>query len=184
MNKNRCSWPKTDLDIDYHDTEWGNITKSDKDLFEALILETMQSGLSWNTVLSKRTALKIAFDDFDYKICAEYTDEYLEKQISNANIIRHKLKIYSVRSNAQVYIKVIEECTSFYNYIWSFSNYRQADSSIEKKIISEKISKDMKKRGFKFIGQTTIYSFLQAIGMINDHDISCFRYEECNINKD
>lgn len=183
MFKNRCEWPKTELDIEYHDSEWGSIRKSDEELFEALILETMQSGLSWSTILKKRDALRKVFDNFDYISCSNYTDSYLDELMLNENIIRHRLKIYSVRSNAKIYLKIIEEFSSFYNYIWSFSDYEQITETSEKDRITEEISKDMKKRGFKFVGKTTIYSYLQAVGIINDHDINCFRYTECNKNR-
>lgn len=178
--KQRCKWAKSELEIIYHDTEWCKIKKSDKQLFELLILEGMQAGLSWNIILNKRESFRKVFDNFDYLKCAEYTDEYLISLLENKDIIRHRLKIFSVRTNAIAFISVIKEFGSFYDYIWSFNNYEQINNTNNnisnintKSLLSDKISKDMKKRGFKFVGSTIIYSYLQAIGLINDHMNYC-----------
>lgn len=182
----RCSWAKTELDIDYHDNEWGMIEYSEQKLFELLILEGMQAGLSWNIILKKRENFRESFNNFDYKICANYTDDFLNSQLNNEGIIRHKLKIYAIRTNAIAFLKIQNEFGSFFNYIWSFvdnkkinnTNYSMSDIPA-KNNLSDKISKDMKKRGFKFVGSTIVYSFLQAIGVINDHLIDCICYEKC-----
>ena len=186
MNKNRCPWAKAPLDIEYHDNEWGRETHDEQMLFEYLVLEGMQAGLSWSLILKKRENFKRAFDNFDYNICANYTDEYLESLRKDESIIRNKLKIYSVRKNALAFIKVQKEFGSFDKYIWSFTNYKKINNKLtsykdapSESELSIKISKDLKKRGFNFVGGTIIYSYLQAIGMINDHEKGCFCYEEC-----
>ena len=186
MNKSRCPWAKDPLDIEYHDNEWGRETHDDQMLFEYLILEGMQAGLSWSLILKKRENFKRAFDNFDYSICANYTDEYLESLRQDASIIRNKLKIYSVRKNAVAFLKVQKEFGSFDKYIWSVTDYRKINNKIEnykdapsETELSIKISKDMKKRGFSFVGSTIIYSYMQAIGMVNDHEKGCFCYKEC-----
>ena len=186
MNKKRCPWAIGPLDIEYHDNEWGRETHNDQMLFEYLILEGMQAGLSWSLILKKRENFKRAFDNFDYNICANYTDEYLESLREDASIIRNKLKIYSVRKNALAFIKVQKEFGSFDNYIWGFTNYKKIKNKFEsykdaasESELSTKISKDLKKRGFSFVGSTIIYSYMQAIGMINDHEKGCFCYKEC-----
>ena len=186
MNKYRCPWAKDPLEIEYHDTEWGRETHDDKRLFEYLVLEGMQAGLSWSLILKKRENFKRAFDNFDYNICANYTDEYLESLREDESIIRNKLKIYSVRKNALAFIKVQKEFGSFDKYIWGFTDYEKINNklgsykdALSESDLSIKISKDMKKRGFNFVGSTIIYSYMQAIGMINDHEKSCFCYEDC-----
>ena len=186
MNKHRCTWAKDSLEIEYHDAEWGRETHDDKMLFEYLVLEGMQAGLSWSLILKKRENFKRAFDNFDYNICANYTDEYLESLRKDEGIIRNKLKIYSVRKNALAFIKVQKEFGSFDKYIWGFTDYKKIDNKLEsykdapsESDLSIKISKDMKKRGFSFVGSTIIYSYMQAIGMINDHEKNCFCYEKC-----
>lgn len=186
MSKVRCPWAKSELDIKYHDEEWGREVHDEQKLFEYLILEGMQAGLSWSIILKKRENFREAFSNFDYKVCAKYEDSYLEALCSNEGIIRHKLKIYGVRKNALAFIKVQEEFGSFDKYIWSFVNFKKITnkfSTLEevpsKTELSDKISKDMKKRGFTFVGSTIIYSYLQAIGIINDHLVSCFCYSEC-----
>lgn len=186
MNKVRCSWAKGELDIAYHDTEWGRKTHDERELFEYLILEGMQAGLSWSLILKKRENFKRAFDNFNYNICANYSDEYLESLRSDEGIIRNKLKIYGVRKNAIAFIKMQEEFGSFDKYIWNFTNYKTINSNHKtssdvpsKTELSDAISKDMKKRGFTFVGSTIIYSYMQAIGMINDHTVDCFCHKEC-----
>ena len=186
MNKNRCPWAIEPLDIEYHDNEWGRETHNDKMLFEYLILEGMQAGLSWSLILKKRENFKRVFDNFDYNICANYTDEYLESLRQDASIIRNKLKINSVRKNALAFIKVKEEFGSFDKYIWGFTDYKKINNKLEsykdaasESELSTRISRDLKKRGFSFVGSTIIYSYMQAIGMINDHEKGCFCYKEC-----
>ena len=186
MNKHRCPWAKAPLDIEYHDNEWGRETHDEQTLFEYLVLEGMQAGLSWSLILKKRENFKRAFDNFDYNICANYTDEYLESLRKDEGIIRNKLKIYSVRKNAFALIKVQEEFGSFDKYIWSLTDSKEINNKLtsnkdapSESELSIKISKDLKKRGFSFVGGTIIYSYLQAIGMINDHEKGCFCFEEC-----
>ncbi|MDO5089576.1 MAG: DNA-3-methyladenine glycosylase I [Leptotrichiaceae bacterium] len=177
---NRCPWAKGKEDIHYHDTEWGIPSRNDHYIFEMLILEGFQAGLSWNTILRKRENFRKAFDNFDYKKIAEYNETKLNELLKNEGIIRNKLKIRSTVTNAQAFIKIQEEYGSFSDYIWNFTdnkqiinkweNLSQLPASTE---LSDKISKELKKRGFKFIGSTIIYSFLQAIGIIDDHLVSC-----------
>ena len=172
---------------EYHDKEWGTPLHDDKMLYELLILEGMQAGLSWNTVLQKRVNFRKAFDNFDYNKIIKYKENKIEELMQNEGIIRNRLKIHSVITNAKSFIKVQEEFGSFNNYIWDFVNKKSVHNSWKKledlppnTELSNRISKDMKKRGFKFIGTTIIYSFLQAIGVVNDHTIDCFRYKELN----
>lgn len=183
---NRCPWAIKELDMKYHDEEWGREVHDDNKLFELLILEGMQAGLSWSIILSKRENFKKAFDNFNYEICSKYTDEYLEKLRGNKGIIRNKLKIYSVRKNALAFIKIREEFGTFDNYIWKFVDYKKINNSFKtreevptKSELSDTISKDLKKRGFNFVGSTIIYSYLQAVGILNDHLITCDCYREC-----
>ena len=185
--KIRCLWVNLDneLYVKYHDEEWGIPEHNDKKLFEMLILEGMQAGLSWITVLKKRANFRSALDNFDYKIIVKYNDQKIEELMQNEGIIRNRLKIQSVITNAKAFIKVQEEFGSFDKYIWSFVGNKAIKNSWNKledippnTDLSDKISKDMKKRGFKFIGTTIIYAFLQAIGVVNDHTIDCFRYKE------
>lgn len=184
--KNRCFWVSNDpLYIEYHDNEWGAPVYNDDKLFEFLILETFQAGLSWITVLKKRENFRIAFDNFDYKKIAEYSDNKYEKLLQNAGIIRNKLKIKATISNAKAFIKIQEEFGTFSKYIWEFTNGKPIKNVFNKREdvpvtteLSNKISKDLKKRGFKFVGSTVIYAHMQATGMVNDHTTDCFRYHE------
>lgn len=186
MTKIRCSWCGTDpLYVSYHDEEWGVPVYDDDTLFEFLILETFQAGLSWITVLKKRENFRKAFDNFDYKKIATYNEAKYESLLEDAGIIRNKLKIKATISNAQMFMNVQKEFGSFSNYIWGFvdgkpiknklKNVKDAPATTE---LSDKISKDLKKRGFKFVGSTVMYAFMQATGMVNDHVVDCFRYEE------
>ena len=179
MNKHRCPWAKDPLEIEYHDNEWGRETHDDQTLFEYLVLEGMQAGLSWSLVLKKRENFKRVFNNFDYNICANYTDEYLESLREDESIIRNKLKIYSVRKNAIAFIKVQKAFGSFDKYIWSFTNnetiYELDKVSSE---LSDTISKDLKQRGMTFVGTIIIYSYLQAIGIINSHEPKCFKHHK------
>ncbi|RUA10706.1 MAG: DNA-3-methyladenine glycosylase I [Flavobacteriia bacterium] len=186
MNKKRCSWcGKDPVYIDYHDKEWGVPVYDDRKLFEFLILETFQAGLSWITILKKRNNFKKAFDNFDYKKIARYDERKFEELIKDAGIIRNKLKIRAAISNARAFIRVQEEFSSFSKYIWAFVNHKPIINHWKtlkeipaKTELSDKISTDMKKRGFKFVGSTIIYAQMQATGMVNDHVTDCFRYSE------
>lgn len=191
MNENtpRCSWAGNDpLYIKYHDLEWGVPIYDDATIFEFLILETFQAGLSWITILKKRENFRNAFDHFDYKKIARYEEEKIKLLLNDAGIIRNKLKIRATITNAQAYIKIQQEFGSFSTYIWGFVNNTPIDNQISSmdnmpatSPISDALSKDLKKRGFKFTGSTVIYAHMQATGMVNDHVTSCFRH--CEINK-
>ena len=181
----RCNWPTNDLSIRYHDEEWGNPLHDDRGLFEFLILEGAQAGLSWDTILRKRENYRKAFDGFDVNKVARYTDKKVEKLLQDEGIIRNRLKIASAISNARAFLAVQKEFGSFDKYIWSFVdgkpivNKVKESSQVQVKTeISDAISKDLKKRGFNFVGSTIMYAFMQATGMVNDHLVSCFRYRE------
>lgn len=187
IEKKRCYWAGNDpMYVDYHDNEWGRPVHDDIKLFEMLILEGMQAGLSWITILKKRDAFRKAFDGFDpYKVSV-YDDEKIQELLANEKIIRNRLKINAAVSNAKAFIKVVEEFGSFDKFIWGYVNYRPVINQWEKisdmparTPLSDKISKDLAKRGFKFVGSTIIYSFMQAVGMVNDHTTDCFAYKEC-----
>lgn len=181
----RCGWVTNDpLYIGYHDKEWGVPVYDDAKLFEFLLLEFFQAGLSWLTILKKRENFRKAFDDFDYKKIARYDDKKLEQLLNDKGIIRNKLKINAAISNAAAFMKVQEEFGSFSKYIWSFVDGKPIQNSFKslKEVpantpLSDKISKDLKKRGFKFVGTTVIYAHMQATGMVNDHTTGCFRHE-------
>ncbi|AXT56968.1 DNA-3-methyladenine glycosylase I [Aquimarina sp. AD1] len=186
MEKHRCGWCIGDsLYESYHDNEWGVPLHDERLLFEFLVLETFQAGLSWITILRKRENFRVAFDNFDYKIVAQYNESKKEELLQNAGIIRNKLKVNSAITNAQNFMKIQEEFGSFDSYIWGFidskpivnkrNHHKECPATTE---ISDIISKDLKKRGFKFVGSTVIYAFMQAIGMVNDHTVDCFRYNE------
>lgn len=186
MVKSRCSWCGEDpLYVTYHDKEWGVPEFSDDILFEFLLLETFQAGLSWISILRKRENFRLAFDNFDYKKIASYDESKYESLLLDAGIIRNKLKIRATIGNAQAFIKLQNEFGSFSNYIWKFTNHKplvdQRKSLREIPAItplSDTISKDLKKNGFKFVGSTVVYAYMQAIGMVNDHVQECFRFEE------
>lgn len=175
---NRCFWvndnPKY---IKYHDTEWGVPSFDDRYLFEMLVLESFQAGLSWEIILNKRDSFKESFDYFDYNKIARYDDKKIEQLLNNKNIIRNRLKINAAINNSKIFIKIRDEFGSFSNYIWSFTNNKVIIKTEDKNIVntplSDKISKDLKARGMKFVGSTIIYSYLQAIGVVNDHDLDC-----------
>lgn len=185
-NKKRCGWCEGDALYEaYHDEEWGVPLFDDHSLFEFLILETFQAGLSWITILRKRENFRKAFDDFDFRKIAEYSEEKIEELMQNSGIIRNKLKINASVSNARAFIKIREEYGSFSKYIWDFVDHHplQTNLSFHKEApaqteLSQKISKDLKKRGFKFVGPTVVYAHMQATGMVNDHEINCFRHKE------
>jgi DNA-3-methyladenine glycosylase I len=184
----RCSWSNyNDQMKEYHDTEWGVPVHDDQLLFEFLILEGAQAGLSWNTILQKRENFKKAFDNFDYIKIAAYNEKKVEELLNNAGIIRNRLKIEAVIANANALLKVQKDFGSFSNYVWKFVNdtpitnkFNTLEEIPAKTEKSELISKALKKRGFKFVGPTIIYSFMQAVGMTNDHTTNCFRYKEIN----
>ena len=180
--KTRCAWcEKDDLYRTYHDNEWGKPVYDDPTLFEFLILETFQAGLSWYTVLAKRDNFRKAFDHFALKKVAAYTEEKIELLCQDSGIIRNRLKIKAAVSNAQAFIKVQEEFGSFSKYIWGFVDGKPIDNKPKtlKEVpgttpLSDTLSKDLKKRGFKFVGSTVVYAHMQATGMVNDHVADCF----------
>ena len=184
--KKKCGWCLGDpLYEKYHDEEWGVPVKDDQTLFEFLILETFQAGLSWITVLRKRENFRNAFDQFNYHKIARYDESKIATLLQDAGIIRNRLKVRATVSNAQAFLKVQDEFGSFSKYIWNFvagkpirnqlEDYRSGPATTP---LSDAISKDLKNRGFKFVGSTVVYAHMQATGMVNDHEISCFRYEE------
>lgn len=186
MENKKCGWCVGDtLYETYHDEEWGVPVYDDAKLFEFLILETFQAGLSWITVLRKRENFRKAFDNFDYKKIATYNQEKTDALLQDSGIIRNKLKVKATISNAQAFIKIQKEFGSFSKYIWDFvdgkpiknaiRNYKDAPANTA---LSYAISKDLKKYGFKFVGSTVVYAYMQATGMVNDHEVGCFRYAE------
>lgn len=184
--KYRCGWcVGNSLYETYHDEEWGVPVYDDDTLFEFLILETFQAGLSWITILKKRENFRKAFDHFDYKKIANYRQDKVDSLLQDSGIIRNKLKVKATISNAQAFIKIQKEFGSFSNYIWGFVDGKPIKNSRESleyvpatTEISDILSKDLKKRGFKFVGSTVIYAHMQATGMVNDHVKGCFRYDE------
>jgi DNA-3-methyladenine glycosylase I len=182
----RCTWPSNELAIRYHDEEWGVPLHDDHKLFEFLILEGAQAGLSWDTILRKRENYRKAFDGFDVNKVARYTDKKIEKLLQDEGIIRNRLKVASAVSNAKAFLAVQKEFGSFDTYIWSFvdgkpivNKWKMSSQIPAKSEVSDAISKDLKKRGFNFVGSTIIYANMQATGMVNDHLVSCFRYKQC-----
>lgn len=188
--KIRCKWSTTDpLYINYHDKEWGVPVQNDRLLFEFLILEGAQAGLSWITVLKKRENYRQAFDNFNPLKISKYSNKKIEKLLNNEGIIRNKLKIDAAVQNAKSFLEIQKEFGSFDKYIWQFVNgkpkinkWKSLKEIPVKTIESDLMSKDLKKRGFKFVGSTICYAFMQATGMVNDHIVDCFRYKEL-INK-
>ena len=182
----RCNWPGSDeLMIKYHDDEWGVPNHDDRKWFEYITLDAFQAGLSWAIVLNKRENFRKAFNNFDPKIIAEYDQIKVEELIQDAGIIRNKLKINATISNAKVFLDVQKEFSSFDNYIWRFVNgkpivnhWKSITNLPASTIESDKLSTDLKKRGFKFVGTTICYAFMQSAGMVNDHLVTCFRYKE------
>jgi len=181
----RCGWAKNDLSIPYHDTEWGVPVHDDRLFFDFLILEGAQAGLSWDTILRKRENYREAFDNFDVQKVAAYDDTKCAELLLNEGIIRNRLKIASAVRNAKAFIKVQDEFGTFDKYIWSFVGGKPLDNRVKsmsevpaKTEVSDAMSNDLKKRGFNFVGSTIMYAFMQATGMVNDHPMSCFRYEE------
>jgi len=182
----RCSWSTNeDIYIRYHDEEWGVPVHDDRKLFEFLILEGAQAGLSWITILKRREAYRDAFDQFDPEKVARYDEAKIEELLQRPDLIRNRLKINSAVTNAQAFLKVQEEFGSFDKYIWSFvdgkpiqNKWKKLNEIPAQTPLSVKISKDLKKRGFKFVGPTIVYAHMQATGMVNDHLVDCFRYRE------
>lgn len=179
--KRRCSWATTDLYKEYHDREWGRPVHDDRQLFEMLILEGMQAGLSWITILNKREAFREAFDHFDVRKVASYDETKLEELLQNPGIIRNRLKLHAAVTNAQAFIRIQEEYGSFDAYLWScvdnkpIRHHFRTESEIPASTpLSDQISKDLKKRGFKFAGSTIIYSYMQAVGLVDDHVVGCW----------
>jgi len=182
-NKNRCHWAKTDLSIAYHDVEWGMPLHDDRGLFEFLILEGAQAGLSWETILRKRENYRRAFDNFDPKKVAKYDERKIAKLLSDEGIIRNRLKVNSAVQNARGFLTIQEEFGSFDTYVWGFVNGKPLKRKRGAPVLphtpdSDALSRALLKRGFKFVGSTICYSFMQAVGMVNDHELDCFRYRE------
>ena len=180
---NRCEWAANELMISYHDEEWGVPLHDERLLFEFLILEGAQAGLSWNTVLNKRQSYRDAFDGFDVVAVSNYDDDKFQSLMANAGIVRNRLKIASTIGNAKAFLKVAGEAGSFDSYIWGFvcgstkTNEWTSMSDVPATTAeSDVMSKDLKKRGFKFVGSTICYAFMQATGMVNDHKMECFRH--------
>lgn len=189
MNENklyRCAWTNNNsYNNEYHDKEWGVPVHDDKKLFEFLLLDAFQAGLSWLTILKKRENFRKAFDNFDYHKIANYDETKIDELIKNEGIIRNKLKIRASITNAKAFIGVINEFCSFDKYIWQFVNYKTIVNNCKtiKDVPvtspeSDSMSKNLKKRGFKFVGSTICYAFMQAAGMVNDHESNCFRYKQ------
>ncbi len=181
----RCSWAKHPLEVEYHDKEWGVPVHDDFKHFEFLLLDTFQAGLSWLTILKKRNIFRKAFDGFNPEIIASYDEKKKRELLQDAGIIRNKLKISATVNNARIFLKIIQEYGSFDRYIWSFVNGKTKMNKWEqmKKVPvttneSDAMSKDMKKQGFRFVGSTTCYAYMQAAGLVNDHLTGCFRHRE------
>ena len=181
----RCAWARDELSIVYHDTEWGVPLHDDRALFELLILEGAQAGLSWITILKKRDAYRAAFNRFDPHKVARYDERKVAALLTNPGIVRNRLKIRAAVQNAQAFLAVQKEFGSFDGYIWQFvggqplvNRWRRTDQLPSRTEHSDAMSKDLAKRGFKFVGSTICYAFMQATGMVNDHLVSCYRYQE------
>ncbi len=188
--RQRCTWvnPRNKLDTEYHDTQWGVPVFDDRLLFEMLILEGAQAGLSWTTILNKRQNYKKAFDNFDVQKIAKYDQKKISELLQNKGIVRNKLKIHSAVKNARVFMEIQKEFGSFSDYIWSFVNGKTIQNHCKdilevpvKTELSDTISKDLKKRGMSFVGSTIMYAFMEAVGMVNDHEETCFRHKEVKI---
>ncbi len=181
----RCSWARNELAIRYHDEEWGVPVHDDRTLFEFLILEGAQAGLSWDTILQKRRNYRIAFHNFDAARIARYDSRKLQSLLRNPGIVRNRLKIASAVQNAKAFLKVQQEFGSFDRYVWQFVDGKPRVNSLRslKQVLastpqSDAMSKDLRRRGFNFVGSTICYAFMQAVGMVNDHVVTCFRYTE------
>jgi len=184
--KKRCDWPKTDLDILYHDTEWGRPVYDDQKLFEFLILEGAQAGLSWSTVLKRREGYRILFDEFDPQKVARFSSARIEKILKDSRIIRNRLKVQSAVSNAKAFLAIQKKHGSFSDYIWEFVNHKpvihhwkemsQVPASIPQ---ADQLSRSLQKAGFNFVGPTICYALMQATGLVNDHLVHCFCHTQC-----
>lgn len=185
MNEKICPWAlNSEVELKYHNDIWCRITKDEREIFEFLVLEFMQAGLSWRTILNKKEFMREEFDNFDYIKISKYDDNKKNRIMKNENIIRNKLKINALVNNAQRFIEIQEEFGSFYNYIWQYTDFKKIKNNFKfdkdresESELSKKISKDLKKRGFKFIGSKIIYSFLEAIGVYNNHLTTCKFYD-------
>ncbi len=188
-NKTRCSWlDGSQIYQDYHDNEWGKPVHDDNKLFEMLTLEAFQAGLMWITILKKREAFRIAFDGFNPNIVANYDNEKIEKLMLNEGIVRHRGKIVAAINNAKLFLEIQKKYGSFDSFVWSYVDNKPIIGSYVKMeeipattIISDKLSRDLKKLGFKFLGSTTVYAFMQATGMVNDHMLDCYLHIKSNI---
>ena len=184
VKKMRCKWvnEKNEIYIKYHDEEWGVPSFDDKYLFEMLLLESFQAGLSWECILNKRENFRDAFDNFDYTKISNYDENKIEELKNNAGIVRNKRKIIAAINNAKIFIQIQKEFGSFSKYIWNFTNgevIKNIDNNfVTTSPLSDAVSKDLSKRGMKFVGSTIIYSYLQAIGVINDHELNCDWYNK------
>ena len=184
----RCDWANSnELETKYHDEEWGVPVHDDRKLFEMLILEGAQAGLSWDTILKKKEAYRLAFKNFDPQAVANMTDEELQEQLQNPGIVRNRLKVYSTRKNAIAFLQIQQEFGSFDAYVWQFvdgkplvGNFTTMQEVPITTPISDALSKDLKKRGMSFVGSTIMYAYMQAVGMVNDHLVSCFRFDQVN----
>ncbi len=182
---NRCEWAGNELMIQYHDQEWGSPLHDDQMLFEFLILEGAQAGLSWNTIFQKRENYRAAFDNFDPAVIAEYGDDKVQSLMANAGIVRNRLKISATISNAKAHLAIVQELGSFDSYIWRFvggqpkvNAWKSLSEIPAKTDESDAMTRDLKTRGFKFVGSTICYAFMQATGMVNDHRVDCFRHDQ------
>ena len=186
MEKHRCGWCLGDpLYVTYHDEEWGVPVRDDRKLFEFLTLETFQAGLSWITVLKKRAHFRRVFDAFDYRRIAFYGEDKIAELLADPGIIRNRLKVRAAVSNARAFMEVQEEFGSFSEYLWGFTDGKTIRNAVKNSKeapattpLSDKLSKDLKSRGFKFVGSTVVYAHMQATGMVNDHEVTCFRYDQ------
>ena len=186
--KTRCAWARGDLDIRYHDEEWGVPLHDDDALFELLILEGAQAGLSWSTILKKRDAYRKAFDGFDPRVVARYTDARKRRLLQDEGIVRNRAKIDATVGNARAFLDVQRECGTFDTYLWRFVggrpivnawSRRPPDETKE----SQALSRDLRNRGFRFVGPTICYAFMQAAGLVNDHAVDCFRWRELSVRR-
>jgi len=181
----RCQWAQSDLAIAYHDQEWGVPVHDDRALFEFLILEGAQAGLSWETILKKRDNYRVAFDHFDPAVVARYTQRKIDSLLDNPGIVRNRLKVNAAVTNAKAFLAIQDEFASFDAYVWRFvdgqpkiNKWKALKDIPAQTPQSDALSKDLKRRGFKFVGSTICYAFMQAVGMVNDHTVDCFRYTQ------
>lgn len=186
MEQKRCGWVDgTEIYRHYHDHQWGRPLHEEQILFEMLVLESFQAGLSWITILEKREAFQRAFDHFDPVVVADYGDDKVASLLENSDIIRHRGKIQAAITNASLFLEIQKEFGGFDQFIWAYVGHKPIQNHWNSKEelpvhtpLAEKISKDLKKRGFKFVGPTIVYSYMQAIGMVNDHEVDCFCYDD------